>query len=104
VISLDSSVGSILRAITEANAAVSLWLQGMILQVLGVTRLATSTGTDCDSFVNDFGMTRLGASGALGSVTFSRFTATAQAVIPIGQQVQTADGTQTFQVIVDPTN
>ena len=58
---LDFSVGSILRAITEANAAVALWLQGMILQVFGVTRLATSTGTDCDSFVNDFGMTRLGA-------------------------------------------
>ena len=41
---LDLTVGSVLRAILEANAAVALWLQWLIVQVLATTRLATSTG------------------------------------------------------------
>jgi len=95
------SVGSVLRAMVETNAAVVLWLQSLILQVLTTTRAATSIGADLDSFVNDYGMTRLPAIAAIGTVAFSRFTATQQATVPIGAQVQTADGSQVFSVIAD---
>ncbi|MDR3473324.1 MAG: baseplate J/gp47 family protein [Devosia sp.] len=101
---LDFSIGSVLRAISESNSAIVLWLQGLILQLLTATRAATSSGSDLDSWVNDFGVSRLPATAATGNANFSRFTATAQAIIPIGTQVQTADGTQTFTVYVDSTN
>src|ERR1700730_3257684 len=101
---LDYSTGSVVRAIAEAETGLALWLQGIILQVLKTTRLATSQGTDVDTFINDWGMFRLGASLSAGQVTFSRFTATSAVVIPTGSQVRTSDGTQTFQVIADATN
>ena len=101
---IDFSVGSVLRAVAEANAAVGVWLQGLVLTVLQVSRLSTSTGSDVDSFVNDYGIYRLGSSNANGSVTFSRYTNTQSAVVPVGAQVQSADGTQTFTVVVDATN
>src|ERR1700750_2693829 len=80
---LDFSTGSTLLAIGQAMAAVSLWLQGMILSLLAVTRAATSSGADLDSWFSDFGFTRLAANAASGQVTFSRFTPTAQALIPV---------------------
>lgn len=101
---IDFSVGSVLRATAEANAAIAVWLQGMVLTVLKMARLATSVGTDVDSFVNDYGLFRLGLSFSAGQVTFSRNTPTLSALIPVGAQVQTADGTQAFQVIIDTTN
>ena len=101
---VDLTVGSILRAIVEANAAVILWLQGLILQLLAITRAATSSGADLDSWVGDFGVTRLAAVAASGQVAFSRFTPTQQAVIPVGATVQTADGSQQFAVTLDTTN
>ena len=52
----------------------------------------------------DFGLTRLAATYATGRVTFSRFTPTNQAVVPIGAAVQTSDGTETYSVTVDATN
>ncbi len=101
---LDLTVGSVLRAIVEANAAVVLWLQGLILQVQTLTRAATSQGSDLDSWVADYGLTRLPAVASTGPVTFSRFTTTQPAVIPAGTTVQTADGTQPFTVPADTTN
>jgi len=101
---LDYSVGSVLRSIAEAEAGVSLWLQGVILQVLATSRLATSQGADVDSFINEWGTERLGAALSAGQVTFSRFTPTAQAIIPVNAQVATSDLTQTFQVVADSTN
>lgn len=101
---IDFSVGSVLLAVAEANAAVAVWLQGQILTVLQVSRLVTSFGGDVDSFVNDLGLYRLGLSGSAGSVTFSRYTNTQSAFIPVGAQVQSADGTQVFNVITDLTN
>lgn len=100
----DLTVGSILRAVVEANAAVVLFLQGLIVQLLSTTRASAATGTDLDTWMADYGVTRLGALAATGQVTFSRFTATAQAVVPIGAQAQSADGTQTFNVALDTTN
>lgn len=98
---LDFSVGSTLLALVEATAGVGLWLQGLATSILLATRAATSTGADLDSFVGDYGLSRLGAQSAVGSVTFSRFTPGAQAVIPIGARIQTADGQQNFLVALD---
>jgi uncharacterized phage protein gp47/JayE len=101
---VDLTVGSILRAVVEANAAVVIWLQGLIMQVLAITRAATSSGADLDSWVADFSLTRLPATYATGQVTFARFTATQQAVVSVGATVQTGDGTQRYAVTADTTN
>lgn len=100
---LDFSVGSILRALGNAIAAVVVWLESLILTLLQTTRAATSSGADLDSWVADYGLSRLAAVAATGQVTFARFTPTMQASIPAGTLVQTADGTQAFTVIADTT-
>lgn len=101
---IDFTVGSLLRAIVEANAGLALWLQSLALKILATSRLSTSTGSDVDSFVGDWGLTRLDAQTALGVVTFSRFTPGAQAVVPVGAIVSTTDGSQDFAVIADASN
>lgn len=114
---VDFTVGSTLLAVGEAHVGIALWLQGVALQIMAVTRLATSNGPDADSFCADFGFTRLPAQGSTGPVSFARATATAQATVqaatnsgtvadPIwsgGEIVQTQDGSQPFQVIPDTT-
>lgn len=101
---LNFDPGSVLRAIVEADASQQLWLQYLILLVLGVVRLATSQGADADSFGADFSFVRLPAVAASGSVTFGRYATGQAAFIPVGAQVVTADGTQTFNVTADTTN
>jgi uncharacterized phage protein gp47/JayE len=101
---VDLSVGSILRSLVEANSAVILWLQGLILQLMATTRAATSNGSDLDTWVADYGLTRLPAVAATGQVSFARFTSTLQAVVPIGAGVQTGDGSQKYTVTADTTN
>lgn len=101
---VDLTIGSILRAVVEATGSVVMWLQGLILALLAITRAATSSGSDLDSWMADYGVTRLPANAATGSVTFSRFTATQQAVVPVGAVVQTADGSQQYTVNTDTTN
>ena len=95
---LDLTVGSVLRAVLEANASVALWMQWLILQVLQTTRAATSTGADLDSWMADFALVRLAAVPATGIVTVSRFTPSIAALVPVGALVRTADGTRTFVV------
>ncbi|PHV13717.1 baseplate protein [Janthinobacterium sp. BJB303] len=101
---VNLTVGSILRAVVEANATVILWLQGLILQLLAATRAATSNDADLDSWMADFGVVRLGAVPASGLVAFSRFTPTAQAVVPVGATVLTLDGAQAYVALLDTTN
>ncbi len=103
---IDLSVGSVLRAVLEANASVGLWIQWLILQVLATTRAGTSTGTDLDSWMADFGLARLPAIPAQGVATFSRVTAGLPTVVPVGALVRTGvgPGTQSFTVAADPTN
>jgi len=101
---LDLTVGSTLRAVLEANAAVALWMQWLILQVLQMTRAATSVGADLDSWMADMSLSRLPAVPAVGSVTFSRYTPTAASLVPAGSLVRTGDGTLTFVVTADTTN
>jgi hypothetical protein len=113
---IDFSVGSVLRAVVEANAGVGMWLQSMILNVLAVARLATSFGADVDSFIADYfnngqGMQpRLAAAVSNGTVTFSRYNFTQSAFIPAvggnlpAAQCQSGDGTQTFNVVPNAGN
>ena len=100
----DLTVGSILRAVSESVSGVVMFLQALIVQLLSTTRASTATSTDLDSWVGDYGVTRLAATKATGLVTFSRFTATNQAVVPVGAQVQSTDGTQTFTVTLNTAN
>jgi len=98
---VDMTVGSVLRAVVEAAAAITMWLQAIVLQIASLTRFATSNGSDADSWAADYGFTRLAMQYASGSVTFARFTATAQASVPVGAVVQTSDGSQKYTVIAD---
>lgn len=101
---VDLAIGSILRALAESNAGVATWLQQLIVNLLVTTRAATCSGEDLDSWMADFSFTRLSAVQATGLVTFSRFTATNQALIPVGSGVTTTDGTQAYAVVADTTN
>jgi uncharacterized phage protein gp47/JayE len=103
---IDMTVGSVLRAVLEANASVGLWVQWLIMQFLSVTRAATSNAGDLDTWVADFGMTRLPASAAGGQVAFSRVTAGLTTTIPVGALIRTGTGPtdQVFAVSSDPTN
>jgi hypothetical protein len=115
---INFAIGSTLRAIAEGFAGLFLWFQSLVLQLLTAIRLSTSQGTDVDTFTADFmpiipgsqtaalpgGSPRLGAQYASGQVTFTRFTAGASTIfIPVGFNVQTSDGSQTFAVTGDPT-
>jgi uncharacterized phage protein gp47/JayE len=101
---LDLSVGSVLRAILEANAGLGLWLQWLVLLVLQTTRAATSSAGDLDTWVADFGLSRLPASVATGAVTFARFAPVSSALIRVGTIVRTADSNRNFAVSLDPAN
>jgi len=99
---LDFSIGSSLRAIAEGVGGILLWLQAISLQIAQLTRAATSTGSDLDSWMADWNFPRLGAQTATGTVTFSRNTAGTNApFIPIGATIQSIDGTAQFTVTVD---
>ena len=104
---LNFTVGSVFRALSEAAASVQLWLQYLILTVLQQSFLSSCTGAQVDAWLlNNFPMFggRLPATYATGSVTFSRYTALSSALVLVGSQVRTADGTQTYAVVVDATN
>lgn len=100
---VDVSVGSVVRAIFEANASVVLWLQWLLLNVLQTTRAATSNGPDLDSWMADFSFQRLPATASVGIVTFSRYTNSVAATIPVGTTVKTTDGSVSFSVTADQT-
>lgn len=98
-IGLDFGIGSVLRSWIESVAGVGLLLQKQALDVLRTTRLASSTGTDVDTFVNDFGFQREPATSATGIVTFYL---SGGAFIPVGSLVKTADLSLTYSVTTDP--
>lgn len=100
---VDFEEGSVSLAVGEALAGVVVWIQSLILLLLQTTRLSTSSGNDVDTFVADFGLTRLAAVFSGGQVLFARFTPTYQAQIAPGVQVTTADGTQSYVVVADTT-
>lgn len=101
---LDVSIGSVVLALTEANAANSIWLQALATTLLSVTRLATSSGIDVDTFIADFGFSRQQGNASAGSVTFSRFTDTTQGVVPVGTIVADSQNNLTFIITLDTGN
>ena len=101
---VDLTVGSTLRALLEASASVGLWMQWLLLQVLQMTRAATSVGADLDSWVADFGLRRLSGVVACGTVTLSRFVPLSTALVAAGVRLRTGDGSQTFMVVADASN
>lgn len=101
---IDFTIGSIMRAWIESTSAVALWLQGRIAYVLIRTRAADCQGDDLDSWMNDYGITRLSLSFSAGAVTFSRFSTAVGGLVPVGAVVRTLDSTQSFTVVLDSTN
>jgi uncharacterized phage protein gp47/JayE len=99
---IDFSTGSILRALAQAFAAVVLWLQAIILQLLTTTRAATAQGDRPGQLDGGFCVTRLAAVESSGQATFARFTPTNAATIPVGALMQTADGAVQYAVVADP--
>jgi uncharacterized phage protein gp47/JayE len=97
-------VGSIVRALVDAHSATAMWEQALIQYVYNRERLSTSTGSDADSFVADFGLTRLPAVAATGNVQFASFVATTTRTINVGSTVSTQDGSVSFSVTADATN
>ena len=100
---VDVSVGSVLRAVIEANASLALWMQWLIMLVLSMTRASTSSGADLDTWMADFGLARLSGVAATGTVTFARITPGVQAIVPAGATVRSADGTVSAAVVQDTT-
>ncbi len=101
---LNLTVGSVLRAILEANAVPAMWLQYLQSLLYNRQRLATCVGADVDSFVNDFGMEREQAVAATGSVSFQRFSPVAAAQVFPGYTVATGGLTEQFTVVQVTTN
>ena len=95
---IDMSVGSVLRAIIEANAAIMLWTQWLIVLTLQTTRAATSNSTDLDSWMADYSFYRAPAVASSGTVTFSRYVANSPAAIPAGTSVLCPIGNIVFTV------
>ena len=98
---INLNTGSVILAFIESVRDVAMWLQSIVMQLLMASRLSTATKTDVDSFVADFGLTRIAAVSSTGAVTFARTTTTQQAIIPLLTQIKTSDGTQTFNVVAD---
>ncbi len=101
---VDATVGSITLAWAQAVAGVALWLQAYTIQVLTLTRAATSNGTDLDTFVSDFGLTRIAATFATQTATFASYTYTTQRQIPLGALISTGPGGIQFTVTLDAGN
>ena len=99
---LTFTVGSVFRALAEGFGTIGLWLQAMGLRILANTRAATSRGADLDSWMGDYFLVRAPAAAAQTEVTFSRFTPSQTALVPVGAKVKTADGGQTYTVIANP--
>jgi phage-related baseplate assembly protein len=97
-------VGSIVRALVDAHSATAMWEQALIQFVYNRERLATSTGSDADSFVADFGLTRLPAVAATGNVQFASFVANTNRTINVGSTVSTQDRSVSFAVTEDTSN
>ena len=100
----NTSPGSVLGSISNANAILALNIQGELIYVQGISRLASSYGADVDSFVNPFGVYRLAATYPTGAVTVTTASnVSAQLVVPVGAVFSTANGLL-FNVVSDPTN
>lgn len=89
-------------ALAEAVAGIVMWLQSLINLIYTLTRASTSTGDDLDSFMADFGFTRVPSISASGLVQFSTIAVHSTPVsIPIDTIIQTRGGVIKYKVIAD---
>jgi uncharacterized phage protein gp47/JayE len=93
--------GSVAYALIQAAAGNTLAQEQLIAHIYATERLATSTGADVDSFVNDFGLTRLPAIPTTGSLTLTRTSGTSVLGVPLGSLVATNVTGIQFQIIAD---
>lgn len=96
---LDTSIGSVSRKMIDAFAA-------QVASASVDTHLLTyqysiysHTGAGLDAFVQLFGMSRMPAARASGTVTFSRQTSADTVTVPVNTQVATADGSVVVQTL-----
>ncbi len=101
---LDLTVGSPGRALLQASVGQWSVQQSNIYRVLSASRLSTSTGSDVDSFVGDYGLTREAAIAATGAVTLSRFSTLGSATVLVGTTVRTGDASATYAIGADASN
>lgn len=95
--------GDPLKAIFQANVLCGIiFLQSQIVTTSNLTRAATSSGADLDSWMADYGFDRKESTTASGSVQFSvRNVSSGNILIAAGTIIQTLDGTIQYQVIGD---
>lgn len=99
----DTSVGSIPLAFAEATAGNDLALQELIYHVYNVARLGTSEGSDVDSYVGDFGLTRDPATYASNVIYLNRTGTVGVQAEPLGSVVQAPVGNVQFELVADTT-
>ena len=96
---LDTSVGSVTRTIIDAVAS-AISDASLDSQLLNYQYdIYSMTGSDLDTFVQLFGMSRYPAVRSSGTVTFTRTGAVDVVTVPIGTQVATADTTVVVQTL-----
>jgi uncharacterized phage protein gp47/JayE len=96
---LDTSVGSVSRKIIDAVSS-QIADASIDTQLLTYSYdIYSMTGANLDSFVQLFGMTRIPAARATGTVTFTRTSSTDTVTIPVGTQVATSDSSVIVQTL-----
>lgn len=96
--------GDPVLALLDCGANQGILLENFLQAVQLMARLSTASGDDCDTFVADFGLTRLPATQATGAVTITATgTPTTPVVIPLGTVVQTQGGAVQYQLVADTT-
>lgn len=102
--SFQFPVGSYTRATVEAHARIGIWQESNIELVFSSIRLATSIGTAVDTFLADYGLSRLPAVSASGDITFSSNTFTSDRFVNVGQTVSQINNICSYAVVADSTN
>jgi uncharacterized phage protein gp47/JayE len=96
--------GSQLAAIFYAERAALMQQSGQLQYGVYISRLANCVGSDVDSYVAQFGITRLSATYATGQVICTTNSpVTIPIVVPVGAQFGTDDGL-VYVVVADPSN
>lgn len=104
---IDFTIGSILRSWIESNSFLTMWLQGLIINILTIIRASTipdNDEADLDSWFSDFSYTRFQGSPSTGSLVFSRNTPDSLAYVTVGTRVETAVNSIPFIVTLDDDN
>lgn len=96
------SDGDPLLAFWQSIAVQLDFLQAQTQLVLAMSRAQTASGADLDSWMAQFGFSRLASTFATGGETFQRLTpASSQITVPVGAIVQTVGGGVQFAVVAD---